>query len=543
MSSISSVSSTSSSNRITGLATGMDTDSMVKSMLSTEQSKIDKTYKEKQKLEWQQEAYVDIIKDLKEFQDDYLSISASNDTNMMKSASYSGTKATSGDENVLTATTYAGAITGVYKVKVDQVAEAAKMQSNAFTIKDPNGKDINATTATKLSDLGIEASEITIEVKGKTFKIDVNKTEDENGAKTETLSDLINNFRNAKADDNSSDVLGNYITVNYSELTGKLTIQTRDTGADAKLSITGTAANELGITTGAVYGQNAKVYIKSPGESDFTLVERSSNSFTIDNIQYNLIAISEVIDTNPINPEDGLKETTITVKADATETVERFKKFVEKYNKLVDKINGKLTEKKNYNYEPLTKAQEEEMEDDDIEKWNEKAKQGILRGDLQLTSILNGMREIFYSAVEGAGISITDIGISTYQATDGKLKIDEDKLKTALETRGDQVQKLFTQSSTDKNKKGILQKIDDLLDTYVGSSGSLIQKAGYTNTRWATSNTLYKNIQAKEEAIQELQNKYYTKQENYYKMFASLETAMNQLNSQANWLYSQLGMS
>ena len=55
--------------RISGMASGIDTDAVVKSMVSNYQAKIDKANKAKQTLQWQQEGYRDIIKGVKGLQD------------------------------------------------------------------------------------------------------------------------------------------------------------------------------------------------------------------------------------------------------------------------------------------------------------------------------------------------------------------------------------------------------------------------------------------------------------------------------------------
>lgn len=520
--SISSVSN--NTNRITGLATGMDTDSMVKAAVTGEQVKIDKANQDKQILEWKQEAYVDIIKDLKGFQDSYLDILAPKDTNMISSLTYAGSKGeieSSTNESKIGVTALAGAINGTYEVKIEQIAKTAQKQSTQFA----QGTTVNNT----LSELGvIEDSTIKITVGNKEVSVFFKKDN--------TLNDLVNIIRNTKVSENNEDILGNYIKVNYSELTRKLTIETREIGETATLKIEDTAGI-LGLSTTieGVKGQNAIVHIKPPGEEQATILKKSSNNFTIDNLTYNLKEAQ-------ISSDEAIR---VTVKPDATESVDKFKKLVNKYNELIEKISTKLTEKKDYNYKPLTNDQKESMEKEEIEAWEKKVKQGLLRGDMQLTSILDQMRQTFYATVEGAGISITDIGISTgnVYSKGGKLEINEDKLKEALETKGDHVQKLFTQSSDDKNKQGIFQKIKDILKGYIGTDGALIKKAGYENSRWIASNDLSKGIEAKNKLIKELQTKFYTKQERYYRMYAKLETAMNQLNSQSNWLYSQLGMA
>jgi flagellar hook-associated protein 2 len=617
-------------SRITGLATGMDTDSMVKAAVAADKLRIDTAMQNKQILEWQQEAYVDVIKDLKEFYNSYLDILGPSDTNMMLSSTYAGIKAASGDENILKASTLPGAIKGIYQVKVDQLAEGAKKQGDintlisskinltdgtlwnnksiTFEVKDAagvvkdnvsitvdgvpasttleqiasimndklsqtslkdklsvgvqdgaftfnltgtgtdvvefknttyssfnslKGKFLTDSTSSKLSSLGIAAGdEFKITTGGKIFEIKVTSA-------SMTVNDFINSLKNVKSNDaveGSRVFLSSLVDISVSELTKKLTFQTKQTGASASLKIeevSGNASEKLGLmTTGTEIGKNSIIQIKAPGESSYVSLEKESNNISIDGLTLNLINKTET--NTPV---------AINVNPDGSSSVDKFKKFVEKYNSLIDKLNKKITEKKNMNYKPLTEDQRKEMKEDEIKTWDEQAKKGLLSRESNISNVLVSLRQSIYSAVSGTGISISDIGIGTTNnyLEGGKLVIDETKLKNALETKGDLVQKLFTQTGTTAEQKGILQKMKETLNTYIGSEGVLIKKAGYENSRWAVDNLLSKNIKEKNTAIKEMEKRMYDKQERYYKMFAALERNMNSLNSQSNWLYSQLG--
>lgn len=504
-------------NRITGLATGMDIDGMVNKMLTGDNMKLDQMKQGKQIEEWQQEAYIDIINDLKEFYDSYLDILAPSETNLMSNLAYSGLKVQSSDENKIKAIALGGAAKGNYAVKVLQVAETARKQSDAFT----EGTDLN----TKLETLGISNGTMKFQVGDKEFSVNVDNTK--------SIGDFLSDIRNTKLSSDSEEPLGNHINISFSELTRKFTIETKKTGATETLSISGTPAEILKIN-GSFTGKDAKVSIKPPGETEyFESKTFNKNIFTIDNIQYD-------IDGANINDEVN-----IDIKADATDKIEKFRKFIDKYNSLIDKIKTKIDEKKEYKFKPLTEEQKKELSDDEIKRWEEKAKKGILSREASLSSLLTNLRETFYSTVEGAGLSAQEIGIETTGKwkDGGKLKLNEAKLKEALETKGDQVQKLFTQSSDNKNEKGILQRFKETFNSYIGSEGVLIKKAGYKDTRWVTNNDLSNKIEKRNKSIKEMQEKIYRKQEKYYNMFAVLERNMNNLNSQSNWLYSQMGMS
>lgn len=619
---ISSTSSSSSSStdygRLTGLATGMDTDGLVKQAMSADQTKIDQAKQDIQYVQWQQEAYLDFINTLKDFGKNFDILKADN---MMSSTNFTGTVATTtlssgaAADNYLTATTLPGAIKGTYQVKVDQLAQGAKAQTGLGSLEfnlpsdmtTLNGKDISfkigastykvtlnstysssstaddvindikakmnaidpalltskmsvgnvdgkvtftalsndimtvdsATTApgfsdcigrnfgktfnssSKLSDLGITAGSFTITINGGSpYTINVDPTK--------SVSDFVSDLRNTKVGDVS---LSTYVDVSFSDLTNKLTLQTKNTGSNNNIVVSSSASsNMLGIA-GTYTGVDANLSIKAPGETNFVSVTKNSNNFSIDGVTYNLVATT------------GGDAINLNVKSDASAQVEKFKKFVDAYNTLIDKINTKITEKKDYNYKPLTDAQKASMTTDQITSWETKAKQGILRRDSYLSGILTQMRQAIYDTVKGAGISITEVGITTTSNyyDGGKLTIDENKLKTALQDRGDLVQKLFTQISDTSDSKGIFRRFQDVLDKNVGNDGSLIKKAGYINTKWVSQNELSKTLVQKNTRLNDLKEMFTQKQQRLYSMYATLESNMNKLNSQSNWLSSQLG--
>ena len=104
------------------------------------------------------------------------------------------------------------------------------------------------------------------------------------------------------------------------------------------------------------------------------LISRSSNSVNIGGVIIDLLKTSE----DPV---------VITMRNDPTTLMEPIKKFVEDYNTMIDLINGLVKENVYRDFPPLSEAQKEEMSEKQIEKWEEKAKSGVLRGD----SILRGL--------------------------------------------------------------------------------------------------------------------------------------------------------
>src|SRR5699024_6122643 len=108
--------------------------------------------------------------------------------------------------------------------------------------------------------------------------------------------------------------------------------------------------------------------------------------------------------------------------------------------------------------------QKKEMTDDQIEKWEEKAKSGILRGESVISSGLFDLRQSWYASVDtdGAYDVITQIGIKTSNRymDGGKLEIDEQKLRKALRENPDDVRKLFS-NSTEDGSRGLINRLED----------------------------------------------------------------------------------
>lgn len=131
--------------RLGGIATGLDTDSMVKEMMKAHQTKVDRAKQDKVLIEYKQELYRDIMKDMKDIYTKYFDISsnANKSTNLILSSNYQTIKFTSSDEGVVTAKGLAGAKTGKYDVQVEQLAKASSMTLGQNDLKsitaDANG--------------------------------------------------------------------------------------------------------------------------------------------------------------------------------------------------------------------------------------------------------------------------------------------------------------------------------------------------------------------------------------------------------------------
>jgi flagellar hook-associated protein 2 len=339
-------------------------------------------------------------------------------------------------------------------------------------------------------------------------------------------------------------------TIGYDEVTDKITITSKITGSGDNLVLSDSGFfKALNLET-VEDGKDAVVEINGQ-----TLI-RSTNNFTVNGITYTLKKAHEADDDGDV----------INVSQDTDSVINNIKSFIEEYNKIIDTLRTKTTESYDRNYLPLTDEQKDAMSDKDIEKWEEKAKTGLLRNDSLLQQIALDMRKALYEKVEGVGISLKDLGIESKSYADyGKLYLDEDKLKNMLISKPDEVAKLLNGVSAENptysrtatkeqradryNKSGVFQRLSDIIEDSIstyrdadGRKGTLLEKAGIAGDLSNTKNLISDELDDFDDRIDDMIYRLTRKEEAYYKKFSQLETMLAQMNQQSSWIASQFGM-
>ena len=344
-------------------------------------------------------------------------------------------------------------------------------------------------------------------------------------------------------------------TMSYDVTTNSFKIQAKDTGATSKLDIVDTAGgfmSSLGIAGTDAVGSDASVTVTGEDGTSMTIV-RPNNSFTYAGLTFN---ISKDLPAGA----DPIK---VTVASDTSKTFDTIKSFVDQYNALIDKLNSKISEKKDRGYLPLTETQKATMTTDQIEKWESKAKTGLLNGNSDIQNTLDRLRSALYDSVEGAGLSLYSIGITTSKdyRQKGKLVIDESKLKEALANNPEEVTNLFTATSDKSyykasgdsaikkeryNESGLADRFSDIIQDAIRTTpdaksnlGTLIMKAGQVGDASEYTNSLIKEILGFDKTIDDLNEKLTSKENTLYAKYANMEKMLSQMSSQSNWLASQ----
>lgn len=487
--------------RIPGLATGMDTDQMIKEMLVGEQNKVDSVKQKEQITKWQQESYRDIIKSVKGLYDKYFS--ATSPDFILSSKVYSNTVVNSSNSNIISATAGAGANNINYKFKVDALAKPPSLESMKID-KDKTLKDLGFVD---------EGGSDKIVINGKEIEL----------KETDKVTDIVKRI--------NDEFPGGEVKASYSEMTGKLTIEGGKTGESSKLTFKGEFFNKISMTTETgieeveISGKNNKIIVYDNLNNELKTITDESNKFTIDNITYNVTGVTT-----------GDELVSMTSTKDTKGTVEKVQAFIDDYNKIIEDIYDSVTEKKNRDYPPLTEAQKEDMSEEEIEKWDKKAKEGLLRNDKDLRAFMDDIKKAIFAPIGDSGISLSDIGIQTDEDYNkqGQLQLNVDKFTKALQDNGELVYKATTEA---------FGKIKDVTYKYAGSSSAIfIKKAGMDKSSTEINNLFSEQLRRQEEQIKNLTRKMNEKEESLYRKFAKLESNMNKLNSQMSYLMSSMGM-
>ncbi|MDE8671314.1 MULTISPECIES: flagellar hook-associated protein 2 [Priestia] len=262
-------------------------------------------------------------------------------------------------------------------------------------------------------------------------------------------------------------------------------------------------------------------------DATFTLngleTTRKSNTFTTGGVTYTL-------------QNNFTGDVRVNVSNDTQKVFDTIKDFVTKYNELIEKINGKITEERDRNYQPLTDQEREKLTDKQAEQWDDKAKSGLLKGDTILSSGLNQMRSNWYasvSGVSGAFSQLTDIGISTSAnySDRGKLVIEGDgtKLKEAIEKDPQSVMDLFMKSGSTTSEKGIVRR---LRDTITQTVSKVEQRAG--RSTWTSEQFLLgRNLKSVNSQITSFESRLTQVEDRYYRQFTAMEKAIQNANAQS----------
>lgn len=503
-----------STTRLSGLISGMDTDSLVQQLVASRQTKVDTAKKEQTKLQWKQDAWKELNTKLKNLQNKYVSTMRFSNAYMKKTTKVSNSSAVS----VITGE---NAVNGVQDLQIKKLAKTAYLTGAEISKLD----NTKATATTKLSELGDVASgaEITCTVNGKveTFKVST-----EEGKET-SISDVLSWLKNDCG-----------LNANFDEKNQRLFVSAKESGEEKDFTLggTGMALTALGLSVknnGAtkIAGQDAEITLNG---ATFT---SNSNVFEINGLTFT--ALSTTAENETI---------TVTTQDDTDGIYDMIKNFLKEYNSIINEMDKLYNADSAKGYEPLTDDEKESMSESEIEKWEEKIKDSLLRRDETVYSVSSALKNAMSAGIEidGKTYYLSNFGISTlsyFESADNEKNAyhidgdaddeytsgDADKLKTMITNDPDTVVSFFTQLS--KNLYTAMSNASSSVDGY-RSYGSF-----YNDKKMKSD---YEDYTSK---IEDLEEKLADYEDKWYNKFSAMETAMAKMQSNSSAVTSLLGGS
>ena len=532
---------------------GLDVESLVKVGMISHQKKYDRIYKKEVETEWRKEAYANVYDKVNTFKSRMSDYRLSSSTKPMTT--------TSSNADAVTATANASAGVMGHTVEVTQAATNAYLMTATSQI----GR-AGTPGSTKLRDIAFSGgarpggmldgdTALKFKVSNGTGSAEVSFTAEEIFTKNLTLNDLANRINNARYTDSSGKKTSLNIRANYDSVSDGFSLANSKTGTNNKIDLTvDTTSSSASYTTTLLNNMNLGVVSNGTIGTPMTLTTSSPTTVSmaaagtnanvkIDgrnyaNLQENNLTVNGVTYTFK-KPTPVGTPATVNVAQDQDKLVENVKKFVDEYNALLDELNKLYGDKGHKDYGVLTKSQEEGMTKDQVEKWNAKAKEGLLYRDSYVRSIISDLRDAVINRVQsvpGRYSTLSSIGITAKNQT-GHLQIDETKLKNAIAAEPDAVNRLisYDDENDDYGNSGVASRIFNKLG---GRLKELERHSGVAADKTDLSE-LGKLIQNYEKQMSDFKKLMSSFESKLYQKYNAMETAISRLSTQFNFFNGQ----
>ncbi|MBQ8780922.1 MAG: flagellar filament capping protein FliD [Oscillospiraceae bacterium] len=404
---------------------------------------------------------------------------------------------------------------------------------NSEAVGLPNDASSRMSLGSRLGQIAF-AKELKADSKGN-YNLSINGV-DFTFSENSTINEVVNTINQSDAG----------VKMTFSSVTQSFELESTITGTAGSITMSQKDSNLLNALfntdsdfSTSVFGKNGTITVSTDGENYQTYTS-ASNSYTFDGTTINISDIGEFT----ADEANGIDEITIETKKDTSSIKDVVVNFINDYNELIgslyEEVNTARPKSSGDYYDPLTEEQEAEMDADEIEKWNENAKKGLLYHDSYVTRFLSSIRTAMTASVGGFSLSDMGITVSSNLSDYGKLIINEEKLDASIESYGDEITKFFTNpddglaAKVNKSIDQAIQKTTTDSATGRKQTGYLTLLVGHENTNSAKESMIYSQINTIQKMVEKLETKYENEMERYWKKFTALETYMSDMNAQAS---------
>ncbi|MDE5803240.1 MAG: flagellar filament capping protein FliD [Lachnospiraceae bacterium] len=494
--------------RLTGMMSGMDTESIIQQLVEAKKTKVDKAKKSQTKLNWKQDAWKELNTKLQNLQKKYLS-------NMRFATDYAKKVTKVSNSNKVSVITGENAVNGVQSLRIDQLAKSGYMTGGKL-----EAEEGELTALSKISDIkGVDENiggTIHIKTKGSESVVDIEITNDT------TISDVLTQLKSAG------------VNANFDAKQGRLYISSKEMGEANDFEITGDegALSALGLSKSQstkVAGQDAIIHLNGAE------YKSTNNTFEINGLTFTALG------TTGEN-----EEITVTTQNDTDGIYDMLKNFLKEYNSIINEMDKLYNADSAKGYEPLTNEEKDAMSESEIKEWESKIKDSLLRRDDNLSTVSSALKSVMSAGIEvnGKTMYLSSFGINTlsyFEAADNERNAyhidgdpddastsgNADKLKSMIASDPDTVVSFFTQLS-----KNLYDKMSDLSKSVDG---------------YRTFGNFYDDKKMKSDyddytsKISDLEKKLTAYEDKWYAKFAAMETALAKMQSNMSAVTGLLG--
>jgi len=539
--------------RLSGMVSGMDTEAMVKELMSAQSMKKTKIENKKTKLEWKQEKWKDLNAKVYGLYTNSL-------TKMKMQSTFSLRGTTSTDSDVVTAKAQSGTAIGANRITVKQLASSQYITGEEISKSSSYKTKVDGSTS--LEDiLGSKETDTVIQIQlGDKDAVDIKIDEGM------TVTDLVKKMKEAG------------INANFDTKQQRFFLSSKESGEDNAFTIVEKkirrdANNEIikdengktkyfdideGVDENDTPHDKNVLHTLGLGQVTKSTDEQGNTTYTYDNEGFDgkadnnfIAATSALVTVNGVDFKDNTneievngvtymlnsanpnKEVKIEITKDTSKVYDQVKEFINEYNDVLKELNTVYSAKSAKDYDVLTDEQKEAMTEKQVEQWEKVIKDSLLRNDSTVSSLASTLRSSIYTniKIDGKTYSLSSIGIttSTDYSEKGLLHIHGDKDDTVYASDENKLQKMIDEDPEKLMEilNGFAKNLYDNLTNKMKSTSISSALTFYNDKQMNKELTTYKK------QISDWETKLSKMEDRYYKQFSAMESALSKLNAQA----------
>ncbi|MFG6340240.1 MAG: flagellar filament capping protein FliD [Lachnospiraceae bacterium] len=380
-----------------------------------------------------------------------------------------------------------------------------------------------------------------------------------NGASAADIEAAKKNVEDAQKEmDKANDVLSFVSSINGNDQKKKAnqdTIDshngTYDTDGKATAALETTIRGEVDTKAKAAYDAlNGGVLSTTDSDKMAHKIEGQNSVITLNGVEYTSYNNSITVNGMTITAleETHGDEVTLSTSTDTDGIYDMIKGLFTEYNALINEMDSLYNADAARDYEPLTTEEKEALSDDEIEEWEKKIKDSLLRRDSTLSTVASAMKSVMLQGVNvnGTQMYLSDFGIETA----GYFKA-KDNERNAYHILGDKEDpSSWEQAEGRPTLRGMIATDPDtVMDFFVGLTNNMHDELAkkMSATKLSSALTVYNDKAMKEEydsytdKIKKEEEKLNALMDKWYAKFSAMETALAKLESKNNSLSSLFG--